>query len=109
MVIKLVLKHIYLHIGQSDPGPIDNSLLIQNFDEKENREYCLKSDLKENIDYHVINKKKWNALSSWYRGGPPILRPIVELFDVSFFVFLSKISYFFVYFHCIFFLLSNFI
>jgi hypothetical protein len=45
-------------------------------------EYSLRPNLAENVDYRVLNRKLWNALSHWYGGGPPIKRMKVEVFEV---------------------------
>eukprot|EP01022_Parablepharisma_sp_SALTPOND_P005423 TRINITY_DN122425_c0_g1_i1.p1 TRINITY_DN122425_c0_g1~~TRINITY_DN122425_c0_g1_i1.p1 ORF type:complete len:1140 (+),score=119.66 TRINITY_DN122425_c0_g1_i1:139-3420(+) len=67
--------------GKSWPGPINNLDILDDLrkyytssDDNEIMNTPLKPDLKEGVDYKIINEKQWNLLYSIY-GGKAIKRP----------------------------------
>ena len=68
---------------QASPGPIDNFPLLAQGEEFELASYntCklkMKEDIEEGSDFILLPEKAWEALHTWYGGGPPFPRLAVD-------------------------------
>ncbi|XP_019433322.1 PREDICTED: ubiquitin carboxyl-terminal hydrolase 10-like [Lupinus angustifolius] len=60
------------------PGPIDNSDIISNENNCDNKNLDIHRMLGEGTDYVLVPQKVWERLLEWYKGGPELPRKLIS-------------------------------
>lgn len=59
------------------PGPIDNSDIVLNRNDRECSDLELRRNLREEVDYVLVPQEVWEKLYDWYKGGPALPRKMI--------------------------------